>query len=367
MAEKKNILFILHLPPPVHGSSMVGKAIMESELINSSFECRYVNLLMSRTINETGKPGLIKILRFIRVWFSVLGEIIRKKPDLCYLALTASGTAFYKDFLLVLLLRIFRIKHIYHLHNKGVKQNQTSKLNNQLYRYVFSKAETILLSKQLYSDVESFVKASGVYFCPNGIKDTVMTALPRSHSEKAPVKLFFLSNLMKSKGVFVLLDACSILMQKKLDFECNFVGGEGDISVDDFNKYLIDNKLIHNIKYLGPKFGNGKQEVFSEADIFVHPTSNDCFPLVLLEAMQNQLPIISTSEGGIPDIVENDKTGFLIPKNNARALAEKLEILIKNPEMRLKMGKAGRLKYEKEFTMEIFEQNLHEILQKVIA
>jgi len=365
MAEKKNILFILHLPPPVHGSSMVGKSIMDSELINSSFECRYVNLLMSRTINETGKPGLIKVLRFMRVWFSVLGEIIRKKPDLCYLALTASGTAFYKDFLLVLLLRIFRIKHIYHLHNKGVKQNQTSKLNNQLYRYVFSKAETILLSKQLYSDVESFVKESGVYFCPNGIKDTVMPALPRSCPENAAVKLLFLSNLMKSKGVYLLLDACSILMHKNLDFECNFVGGEGDISFDNFNKYLIDKGLNQNAKYLGLKFGAEKHKAFREADIFVHPTSNDCFPLVLLEAMQNQLPIISTFEGGIPDIVENDKTGFLIPANNAGALAEKLEILIKNPEMRQKMGSAGRLKFEKEFTLEIFEKNLHEILYKV--
>ena len=52
MSEKKNILFLLHVPPPVHGSSMVGKAIADSELINSTFRCRYLNLLMSRTSEQ---------------------------------------------------------------------------------------------------------------------------------------------------------------------------------------------------------------------------------------------------------------------------------------------------------------------------
>lgn len=366
MSEKKNILFLLHVPPPVHGSSMVGKAMADSELINSTFRCRYLNLLMSRTVSETGKPGALKVFRFIGLWFRVLGEIIRKKPDLCYLALTVKGTAFYKDIFLVTLLRIFSIKCIYHLHNQGVKQNETKKINYLLYRFVFRDSHVILLSRQLYRDVETFVPSSRIFCCPNGIKDTLTNVETHTDSGQKTVKILFLSNLMHSKGVFVLLRACSMLKQNGVDFDCSFIGGLGDIDVDNFNNYLNENELTDNVKYLGQKFGIDKHRAFTETDIFVHPTMNDCFPLVLLEAMQHQLPIISTYEGGISDIVDNDKTGFLIPKNDAEALAEKLEILIKNQDMRLKMGKAGRHKYEKEFTLDIFEKKMNSILNQTI-
>ena len=365
MVEKKNILFILHVPPPVHGSSMVGKTIKESNLINSSFECRYINMLMSRTISETGKPDLAKIFRFFGVWFTLLREIIKKKPDICYLALTATGAAFYKDFLLVILLRIFRIKRVYHLHNKGIHQNHKKKVNEWLYRFVFHNSSVILLTKQLYYEVESFVPTSKVFICPNGIKDSVGRNIPRSTQQVKPVKILFLSNLNESKGVYVLLKACEILREKRFDFECNFVGGEGDISKEQFNKQLTGYNLNKQVNYLGQLFGEEKQQAFAAADIFAFPTCYETFGLVNLEAMQNYLPVVSTFEGGIPDVVENGVTGFLIPTNNAEALAGKLEVLIKNPDLRSKMGKAGRLKYENEYTQEVFEQNLYTILHQL--
>ena len=78
--------------------------------------------------------------------------------------------------------------------------------------------------------------------------------------------------------------------------------------------------------------------------------------------MQYSLPVVSTNEGGIPDIVESGITGFLLPTNNAIVLANKLEVLLVNKSLRDKMGKAGREKYEKEFTLQTFETNLQQIL-----
>ena len=362
----KKILFILHLPPPVHGSSIVGQCVKNSTIINKSFDCRYINLLVSRTIDEAGKPSGLKVLRFVGAWFKLLVEIITKKPDVCYLALTATSAAFYKDVLLVALLRVFHIKRVYHLHNKGVSQNQTNKLNNLFYRFVFKNSDIILLSNQLYQDIETFVPASRVYICPNGIVNTITNIEPRLFTKEKPVKILFLSNLIKSKGVFVLLDACSILQQKGIGFECNFVGAEGDINATQFAEKVNQKQLSSKVNYLGKKFGKDKQEVFANAEIFAFPTYFDCFGLVNLEAMQYSLPVVSTFEGGIPDIVEDGVTGFLVPKKNAEALAEKLEILINNPKLRQQMGKAGRQKYETEFTLEIFEHRLKEILQQVI-
>lgn len=363
---QSKIIFLLHLPPPVHGSSMVGESIKDSAIINHTFDCSYINLLVSRVLNETGKTSSMKILRFVGVWFRLLAEIIKKKPELCYLALTASGTAFYKDVLLVALLRLFKIKRVYHLHNQGVKRNETTKFNEVLYRFVFNGADIILLSKQLYKDVETFVPVSRIHICHNGIEDTTLN-FKRIYSKDKPVRILFLSNLMESKGVFVLLEACSILEQRKIEFECNLVGAEGDLTAVQFSEKVAEKQLSGKVKYLGKKYGDDKHEVFTNADTFIHPTLNDCFPLVLLEALQYSLPIVSTFEGGIPDIVEDGVNGFLVHQNKAESLADKLEMLIKDIELRQQMGTAGRQKFDEKFTLERFEHKLNEILKQIVV
>lgn len=81
--------------------------------------------------------------------------------------------------------------------------------------------------------------------------------------------------------------------------------------------------------------------------------------------MQHNLPCISTTEGGIPDIIDDGKIGFLVPKYNAQTLAEKIQVLLTDAELRQRMGKAGREKFEKDFTLEVFEKRMDEILNNM--
>lgn len=364
---KPKILFLLHLPPPVHGSAVVGQSIKESTIVHDSFECRYINLLVSKKINETGKTSSLKIFRFIGITLHFLYEVLFNRPDLCYLALTVSGSAFLKDVLLVVFLRILRIQHVFHLHNKGINRNKKNIIYRILYRFVFKKSEVILLSSILYSDIEAFVPKSRVRICPNGTNDLFINFKRQTIDEDKKVSILFLSNLIASKGVFVLLEACSILQQRGIDFECNFVGAEGDISKFQFDEIVGNMQLSDKVHYLGKKIDEEKFEFMINADIFAFPTYSECFPLVLLEAMSSSLPVVSTLEGGIPDEVEDGRTGFLVPTKNAEAFADKLEVLIKNPELRIEMGKAGRHKYENEFMLTRFEQNLNNILMQFFS
>jgi glycosyltransferase involved in cell wall biosynthesis len=226
-----------------------------------------------------------------------------------------------------------------------------------------------LLSKHLYYDIQKYVPENRVHYCPNGIPDIKHKPENRVKEENAQaVEILFLSNLIESKGVFVLLEACSILKQKNLVFHCTCVGGVGDVNALQFQEKVKKLGLRDHASYAGRKYGQEKEEAFSKADIFAFPTfyHNECFPLVLLEAMQHRLPTISTFEGGIRSIVDDGKTGFLIPQKNAHSVAEKLEILIQNPAMRQQMGAAGRKKYEQEFTLNKFEERLKGILKEIV-
>ncbi|WP_010419258.1 glycosyltransferase [Anaerophaga thermohalophila] len=361
----KKVLFLLHLPPPVHGSSMVGKFIFESKIINGSFNSQYLNLLASKNTAASGKPSLNKAIGFIVIWFRLLVKLIKQRPDICYFALTTTGFAFYRDVFLVFLLKIFRVKRIYHLHNKGIRQKQNSFIHAVFYRYVFHSSDVILLSKHLFADIQDFVARENVYICPNGIPE-INSVKNKEIYLTENVRILFLSNLIESKGVYNLLDALAIVKQRGISFQCDFIGAEGDITFQQFQDKVNRLEISNQVKYLGEKFNEDKNKAFMESDIFVFPTYHETFGLVNLEAMQFALPVISTWEGGIPDVVENNVTGFLVQPKDTEALAEKLEKLILNPQLRKKMGLAGRKKYEKEFTLEIFEKNLVNILNKVL-
>ena len=183
------------------------------------------------------------------------------------------------------------------------------------------------------------------------------------------IRILFLSNLIKAKGVLILIEACEILKKRKVPFECLIVGEEVDITTAQLNDIIKQKDLIDRVFILGKKYGLEKNQIYFASDIFVFPTyySNECFPLVLLEAMNYSLPIISTFEGGISDIVEEGITGFLIPQKNVDKLATKLEILINEPSLRQQMGEAGNRKFEHEFKLEIFEKRMTEILHKIVT
>ena len=97
------------------------------------------------------------------------------------------------------------------------------------------------------------------------------------------------------------------------------MGNTGDVSPAYFRKSVETLGLQNQVFVHGPKYGKDKKIYFTQSDVFVFPTyyHGETFGLVLLEAMEYGLPCISTFEGGIPSVVEDAKTGFLVPQRDA--------------------------------------------------
>jgi glycosyltransferase involved in cell wall biosynthesis len=355
---KPRILAILHLPPPVHGAALMGQYLVESKLIQERFEMRAMNLTLAGSIADIGKWSAQKVLAFPKYLNRVRKEVKAFGPQLVYLTPNAAGAAFYKDFFVALLLKFLGSKIIYHFHNKGVSSRQNRLIDSLTYKLFFRNAKVILLSNLLYADMQKYVKREDVFICPNGIPWLAAETTPQNDS----VNLLFLSNLIPGKGVLVLLEACAILEGQGVSFHCHFAGAETpEIGVGVFT----DKK---NVTYHGSADSKKKAELLQTAQIFVFPTfyPKEAFPLVCLEAMQFSLPVVATSEGGIPDIVEPGETGLLVERENAQDLASALRTLIENPALRQAMGSAGCKKFEAQFTQQHFEERMLQILSEAM-
>lgn len=371
--KKSKILMVCTLPPPVHGSAMVSQYIKDSKLINDEFDMDFVNLSTSRSMGEIGKasPLLLikKLWRFFSAYIKCFWLLLINRYALCYCAITCHGIGFLKDAPFVLLCKLFKRGIVIHQHNKGMSKDVHKWPYRWLFPLVYRNTKVMLLSWYLYDDISRVVNREQVLICPNGIPEIPESVNVPYRNNPIP-RLLFLSNLIKGKGVYVLLDACNILKEKGYRFECYFVGGETkQITEEIFEEEVTKRGLGNTISYRGRKYGEEKNAEFRNSDVFVFPTyyHNETFGLVNLEAMQYKLPIVTTNEGGIPDVVQDGVNGFVCERKDVNSLVDALEKLLKNKELREKMGNNGFEIYNNKFTLEHFEKRIVGILQSVIC
>ena len=362
MKNKPKVLFVMHMPPPVHGAAMMGKYIHDSELINEKFECHYINPSLSSSVANVGKVSIGKIVFMIKNIINMIRMVKKIKPDLCYYTPTAHSWSICRDLIALSLLKWQNQKIVLHMHNKGVRDfSEKHCLARWAYRRIFKNTHIILLAKELYPDIQKYVLEKNIYYCPNGMPQTNLDGYERT-SVHTPYTFLFLSNMIETKGVVEVLKACSILKSKGVKYVCNFVGKWSTVSKERFEGLIKELGVESYVNYLGAKYGEDKVEELKNADALVFPSFGETFGLVLLEAMEYGMPCISTYVGGIPSVINDCETGFLVQAKDTKALADKMLWLIEHQEKGLLMGEKGKNRFLENFTLDIIEHRMVEIL-----
>lgn len=364
--ERIKILFVVQLPPPVHGSASISNILVKSPILNSTFDLQVLPLHYANSMKDLGGISFTKVFTMFATVSQLIKSILSFKPAAVYFTITPFGVGFYRDILFVTILKLSSVKIVYHLHMKGVNEDSVKKiLKRRLYKYAFKKAHVITLSKTLSQDI-SKVYSGKPFIVNNGLPIVISESTLTTNDKKEPGVLF-LSNFMKAKGIFVFLKSIKILKDRGCKYQAHIAGAPGDVSVEEIQRFINQNDLGDRVVVEGPKYGNEKLDLLGRVDVFVHPTLNDAFPLVILEAMQFRLPIVSTYEGAIPEIVDNSVTGFLVPKNDKEALADKIELLLNDKTLRMEMGLAGEKKFLAKYTSQQMEKNIADTLLEICS
>ena len=183
-------------------------------------------------------------------------------------------------------------------------------------------------------------------------------------------RIVSVGRLVAFKGFHDLIDACAELARSRIEFVCDIIGDGPQRETLQAKIDQLD--LSSRVNLLGSLSQRAVLERLQAADIFALPSTTDVqgatdvFPTVILEAMASAQPVVSTRLAGIPELVVDGETGTLISAGDSTALAQALEQLLRDPDLRLRFGHAGRARIEQHFRIECTVVSLMEMLEHAV-
>ena len=350
-----------------------GPSIHIRNLVNEMSKLQEVQLhvIMKGEEDKTIKRGNMTI-HVLRVFgFYVLGEIIhawkvRNKiseidPDIVHYQGISPYVLFHHKYPSVLTVHgMFSVE--VPLRMEGWKYFAFGLPRILLERMVLSKVKNIIaVSPYVERIIASRVDAR-IRVIPNGIdKDFFDIA-----GEEEPNRLLFVGRIEPRKGLLNLIKALKVIKSSVPLVKLIVIGKKTNLEYfGRFSRLIRDEGLVDNVIYKGTIEETELRKEYQKCSIFVLPSKEEPFGIVLLEAMASCKPVIATNVGGIPYVVCDGETGFLVGARDVDELANRISLLLENEDLRQKMGQKGQ-KTAKRFSWQSIAQKTidfyHEIL-----
>jgi glycosyltransferase involved in cell wall biosynthesis len=277
--------------------------------------------------------------------------------------------AFLKDALLLQLARCLRVPTVLYAHGNNLPDfyTRSSPRVKKIIDRTFRKAAAaIVLGERLRFNFEAWLSPEKIFVVPTGIEP--LDAVPERAQRSSVATVLYLGNLVREKGVFVLLEAARIVAAKRSDIRFIF-GGAWFLAEDEraAKEFVARNGLEKVVEFAGPVSGAAKWRLVFNSDILAFPTFYyyETMGLVLLEAMQAGLPVVATRRASIPEIVEDGVNGLLVEEQDPNDLAGKILQLAENKSLRDQMGRANRQRFAEFYTHEHYGQRMTRVFEEL--
>lgn len=246
------------------------------------------------------------------------------------------------------------------------------KWGEKTYQELFKETDFFLANCEFFSNyaISLGCDPAKILVHGSGIDCSNFAFKPRHFPSDGKIRIATTGRLVEKKGIEYVIKAIAKVAHTYPNLEYNIIG-DGPLR-EHFENLISELNIGQIVKLLGWKQQREIIETLDSCHVFVAPSvtdfeGNQDAPVnTLKEAMAMGLPVISTFHGGIPELVEDEISGFLVPERDTNAIAEKLSYLIEHSDIWEGMGKAGRVRVEERYDMNKLNDELVEVYQEVV-
>jgi len=295
------------------------------------------------------RNGFLKSLPCLfAICFKVL--FIRQKEIVCYHLHSASRGSMLRKLIIALCLKLRDKKIIVHLHGGGTQKFYTQGISTKILLWTLIKISNavICITEQMKNFIKKERLKCRIFLIPNLCETIMEKSVDLAHHQE-PVKIVYCGTFVKNKGFFDLIEAF-----EKAKFEYPVI-------LDLFGNGIVPEIEKRNINIRGWVEHSEYLKLLPDYDFFVLPSYVEVFPMSILEAMGVGLPIIGTYAGGMPEMIENGKTGILFKAGDINELTAALEKLANDKNLRVEFGKNAWIRANNKYAPQLIQKLLEEI------
>ena len=360
MNSKISILLIGPFPEPLSGVSIANQVVNEVLSEDSQFEVDLINTSYSIFDEEIGKFSFKKAFFYLTLNLNIF-KIFKHKIIYITPGQTFYGILKYGFF--IILGSVFRKELIIHVHGNYLgKEYQSLKgFKRVLFYFLVSRfTKGIVLSNSLKHNLTPFLEDKNIFSLPNFAQDYLYAEDKKLVNDE--LRIFYLSNLMKEKGIFCLLNALKNLEKNNIIYKAKIAGNiDQKYSKEILNLFTE----LKNTEYIGIVNGDDKKNLLEWGNVFVLPTfyKMEGQPISILEAMATENLVVTTNHAGIPDIFKDKVNGYLVKKNSIKSIQDILTYIASNKSEIEKIATYNKEYFLDNFTVNSFKKNLIKIIK----
>jgi glycosyltransferase involved in cell wall biosynthesis len=314
-------------------------------LMAPSFSSRYDITTVDSTQISNPPPGFVKrAILSVRRLIIFISHLVKKKPEVVLL-FTSAGFSVVEKGLMARLSGFFGVKSlIFPRGGELVDLSRASLIYSMVMSFFLRGADYMICQGPVWQNHAVKVVGFNLNRAPivyNWTATGSLLEIGRNRvfdPSKKHLQIMFLAWLEESKGIFELLISLNLL-RNSFSFELIIAGGGN--AEQEARQYVEHHKLQDRIRFIGWVDGDLKKELLATSDIFVLPSWKEGFPNSVIEAMAAKIPVIVTTVGNIPSILDHGEQAYLVPPKDSDALKSALEALLGSPELRSLIAERG--------------------------
>jgi glycosyltransferase involved in cell wall biosynthesis len=249
-----------------------------------------------------------------------------------------------------------------HAHDLYVDRTMLAAKLNEAEFVVTISSYNLELIRSLYGPIV----AGKTSVVRSGVDPSIFHPVVTEDHGARSLRVLCVAALQDYKGHAYLLEACARLASEAIPFECTLVGEGPERSALSGSIERLE--LSDRVFLAGGRSSDQVRELLARADVVVLPSVvlpnglQEGLPVALIEALAMEVPVVATRISGVPELVEDGVTGVLVPERDVDSLAEAMVNLFESPDLRARLGRAGRRRVLTDYDLHVNVRRLHDLL-----